>query len=315
MSVAPVRKEIVVEASQARAFRVFTEEPRRVVAARQPPHRREGGRDRDHRAARRRTLVRTRRGRHRMSMGQGAGVGPARRIVLSWSIGADFKYDPALSLELEIRFVALGAASTRIELEHRNLERLGDAAEGVRGADRLRDRRGSFGRHQHGFFVDGLMIAERQGALDPGVLLHLMRMRNMDADALTELLYGQSGLRSISGCRTICANCSPPASRRPGSPSRSIAARRQIGAGLAAIMGDVEAESFSLAELARSGDPRGHPRLPRASRSRARRGGEYCRRGATTRPGSSAEIYIVPANEERIIALDMAALLNGKNDE
>ena len=59
---------------------------------------------------------------------------PPGRIVLSWEIGANFKYDPALSLELEIRFVALGPASTRIELEHRNLERLGDAAEAIRSS-------------------------------------------------------------------------------------------------------------------------------------------------------------------------------------
>ena len=59
---------------------------------------------------------------------------PPGRIVLSWAIGADFKYDPALSLEVEVRFVALGPASTRIELEHRNFERLGDAAEGMRAA-------------------------------------------------------------------------------------------------------------------------------------------------------------------------------------
>jgi uncharacterized protein YndB with AHSA1/START domain len=59
---------------------------------------------------------------------------PPGRIVLSWEIGANFKHDPALSLEVEIRFVVLGPASTRIELEHRNLEQLGDAAESTRGS-------------------------------------------------------------------------------------------------------------------------------------------------------------------------------------
>ena len=59
---------------------------------------------------------------------------PPARLVLAWQIGADWKHDDALLTEVEVRFVALGPALTRVELEHRLLDRYGAAAEGLRGA-------------------------------------------------------------------------------------------------------------------------------------------------------------------------------------
>jgi acetate kinase len=47
--------------------------------------------------------------------------------------------------------------------------------------------------------LDGLPMGTRCGALDPGVLLYLMRNRGMDATALEDLLYKRSGLLGISG--------------------------------------------------------------------------------------------------------------------
>ena len=46
--------------------------------------------------------------------------------------------------------------------------------------------------------LDGLVMGTRCGAIDPGVLLHLMR-RGMDARALEHLLYEESGLLGVSG--------------------------------------------------------------------------------------------------------------------
>jgi uncharacterized protein YndB with AHSA1/START domain len=134
MSVLPVRKEIVVEASQARAFRVFTEEH----GAWWPLATHHIG-EKDAETA----IIEPRVGGRwfeRAADGTECPWGkvlvwdPPGRIVLSWEIGANFKYDSTLSLELEVRFVALGPASTRIELEHRNLERFGEAAETMRSA-------------------------------------------------------------------------------------------------------------------------------------------------------------------------------------
>ncbi|HZP20153.1 MAG TPA: SRPBCC family protein [Bauldia sp.] len=51
------------------------------------------------------------------------------RVVFAWQLNAAWKYDPDFVTELEVRFVP-EAAGTRVELEHRNLDRYGaDAAE------------------------------------------------------------------------------------------------------------------------------------------------------------------------------------------
>ena len=47
--------------------------------------------------------------------------------------------------------------------------------------------------------LDGLVMGTRCGSLDPGVLLYLMKHYNMDAHALEQLLYYQSGLLGVSG--------------------------------------------------------------------------------------------------------------------
>jgi uncharacterized protein YndB with AHSA1/START domain len=59
---------------------------------------------------------------------------PPARLVLAWQIAADWKFDSNLVTEVEVRFIADGADATRVELEHRNLERFGDGAEAMRQA-------------------------------------------------------------------------------------------------------------------------------------------------------------------------------------
>lgn len=58
---------------------------------------------------------------------------PPRRLVLAWQINAEWKYDPSIVCEVEVSFTAEGPKRTRVELEHRNLERLGAAAAATRG--------------------------------------------------------------------------------------------------------------------------------------------------------------------------------------
>lgn len=58
---------------------------------------------------------------------------PPARIVLAWRISADWKYDPELLTEVEVRFVAESPTTTRVELEHRKLEAFGDRAGTLRG--------------------------------------------------------------------------------------------------------------------------------------------------------------------------------------
>jgi uncharacterized protein YndB with AHSA1/START domain len=54
---------------------------------------------------------------------------PPQRLLLAWRLGTDWRFDPALLTEVEVRFEPAGPAETRVTLEHRLLENLGaDAA-------------------------------------------------------------------------------------------------------------------------------------------------------------------------------------------
>jgi uncharacterized protein YndB with AHSA1/START domain len=55
---------------------------------------------------------------------------PAERFAVSWEISADWKPDAraAFASEVEVRFLAEAAGRTRVELEHRSFERMGAAA-------------------------------------------------------------------------------------------------------------------------------------------------------------------------------------------
>jgi uncharacterized protein YndB with AHSA1/START domain len=57
---------------------------------------------------------------------------PPRRIVLAWQINAQWQYDPSFETEVEVHFVAEAPERTRVELEHRRLERFGSDAEMMR---------------------------------------------------------------------------------------------------------------------------------------------------------------------------------------
>jgi acetate kinase len=47
--------------------------------------------------------------------------------------------------------------------------------------------------------LDGLPMGTRCGQLDPGVVLYLMKEKDMTADQIEDLLYRQSGLKGLSG--------------------------------------------------------------------------------------------------------------------
>ena len=59
---------------------------------------------------------------------------PPDRVVFSWDISPQWQLetDPDKTSEVEVRFVAEGPSRTRVELEHRNLDRHGQGWEGLR---------------------------------------------------------------------------------------------------------------------------------------------------------------------------------------
>jgi len=68
---------------------------------------------------------------------------PPSRLVLSWDVTAEWQYDPDLKTELEVRFIPEGIEVTRVELEHRRLDRYGARRDEMRA---IFDTTGDWGR-------------------------------------------------------------------------------------------------------------------------------------------------------------------------
>lgn len=63
--------------------------------------------------------------------------------------------------------------------------------------------------------LDGVMMATRSGAIDPGILLYLQKARGLGVNEVEDLLYRRSGLLGVSGIsgdmRELLASSSPHA--------------------------------------------------------------------------------------------------------
>jgi uncharacterized protein YndB with AHSA1/START domain len=133
ITVAPVRKTVTVQASPARAFEVFTAGMSRwwpathsLVKAAPVEH-----------------IVEPRVGGRWYQVGADGSEcdngkvliwEPPARLVLVWQLNSGWQFDPNLHTEVELRFTPQGEGMTRVDLEHRNLERIGEKAEVVRAS-------------------------------------------------------------------------------------------------------------------------------------------------------------------------------------
>lgn len=94
--------------------------------------------------------------------------------------------------------------------------------------------------------LDGLPMATRCGALDPGVLLHLLQQRGMSVAAVHDMLYRDSGLRGLSGIsgdvRDLTASDDPRAAMALDVFAFRVA--REIGA-LAVSLGGLDGVVFT----------------------------------------------------------------------
>ena len=61
---------------------------------------------------------------------------PPERVVISWDVSPQWSIetDPERTSEVEVRFIAEGEGRTRVELEHRHLDRHLEGWQGVRDA-------------------------------------------------------------------------------------------------------------------------------------------------------------------------------------
>jgi len=129
---APVRKSIRVEAAPARAFELFASRMGRWWPR---SHSINGSLIRD-------VIVEGREGGRWYERGEDGSEcewgrvlvwEPPSRLVLAWQIDGQWRFDPNLLTEVEVRFIPEGEA-TRVELEHRHIERFGDLADATRAA-------------------------------------------------------------------------------------------------------------------------------------------------------------------------------------
>ncbi|PRC48556.1 ATPase, partial [Mycobacterium sp. ITM-2017-0098] len=134
----PIRQQIVVRAPVERAFTVFTTQ---FGAFKPKEHNLLTSPIAD-------TVFEERVGGHIYDVGEDGSrcewarvlvYEPPSRVVFSWDIGPTWQVesDPSMSSEVEVRFIAEAAGRTRVELEHRHLDRHGDGwrsvADGVSG--------------------------------------------------------------------------------------------------------------------------------------------------------------------------------------
>jgi acetate kinase len=97
--------------------------------------------------------------------------------------------------------------------------------------------------------MEGLMMGTRCGSLDPGILLHLQRRRNLTADQLDDALNHESGLLGVSGVSSDYRQVRAAADKGEERASLALAlfadrVRATIGA-LAVTMGGIDALVFT----------------------------------------------------------------------
>lgn len=160
--------------------------------------------------------------------------------------------------------------------------------------------------------LDGLPMGTRCGQLDPGVVLYLMAEKGMDAAAISDLLYKQSGLKGLSGLsqdmRELEAAGTPEA--RQAIDYFVFRVKREIGA-MAAILSGIDTLVFTggigenavniRAEVCRDLGWLG------VDLDEDRNAG---RQTTISRDGSRVTVLVVATNEEEMIRRHTAALLD-----
>jgi acetate kinase len=164
--------------------------------------------------------------------------------------------------------------------------------------------------------LDGLCMGTRPGALDPGIVLHLFQGLGLAAKEVEDILYKKSGLLGLSGIsndmRKLIGSSEPSA--RLAVDYFVYRAAREIGA-LAAVLGGVDGLVFTAGIGENSAEVR--RRICEASAwlgieldaaANERRGPRI------TRERSAVSAWVIPTNEELMIARHTGELLGLSSD-
>ncbi|MEE7448980.1 acetate kinase [Methylobacterium radiotolerans] len=161
--------------------------------------------------------------------------------------------------------------------------------------------------------LDGLMMGTRSGAVDPGLVLHLIRERSLDADAVAQLLNDRSGLLGVSDLSDDVRVLQESADPRAAEALALFAYRavREVGS-LMAALGGLDALVFTAgigenAPAVRAAICAGLAWAGVALDESRNAAG----RGRISRAEAPVAVYVVPADEEAPIARAVNRLVPG----
>jgi acetate kinase len=162
--------------------------------------------------------------------------------------------------------------------------------------------------------VDGLVMGTRTGVLDPGVLLYLLEQEGMDAKAIEHLIYSQSGLLGVSGLssdmRALLASDRPAAKEAVDLFVYRIA--RELGS-LTAALGGLDAFIFTAGIGEHAGEIRARVCTDAAWIGIALDAAANAAGGPRiSRADSKVSAWVIPTDENLMIARHTRALLDGK---
>jgi acetate kinase len=157
--------------------------------------------------------------------------------------------------------------------------------------------------------LDGLMMGTRSGAVDPGLVLALLKDRS--AEQVTNLLYHDSGLKGVSGIASDMRKLHDSHDKAAQEAIDLFVFRlaREAG-GMAASLGGVDALVFTGGIGEHDGAVR------EAACARLAWLGIALRPGATegmiAMPDSPVQVWVIPTDEEQVIA-DQTRLVLGRS--
>jgi acetate kinase len=160
--------------------------------------------------------------------------------------------------------------------------------------------------------LDGPPMSTRSGALDPGVVLHLLHDKGMSVEQVTDLLYHRSGLLGLSGVSgdmvTLLASPEPHARQALEVYVYRIA--REIGS-LAAALGGLDTLVFTAGVGENAAPIRAHI-ADLCGWQGVRLDADANASGARliSRPESAVKVLVIPTDEQVVIARGVARLLS-----
>jgi acetate kinase len=159
--------------------------------------------------------------------------------------------------------------------------------------------------------LDGLCMGTRPGAVDPGVILYLFQGLGLSAREVETILYKKSGLLGISGVSNDMRDLltSPEPLARLAIDYFVYRAAKEIGA-LTAALGGIDGLVFTAGIGENS--PEVRRRICEASAwlgIAIDPSANEAKKTLISRPGSRVSVWVIPTNEELVIARHTSTLL------